>query len=112
MEKHGKLIRELRDKHGDTREELAQKLGMSESGLGKIERGERAVKIELLEEIAKLYNESLSYFYGKEEQIPSEIKEIGAEWITFAKEMKERELTPEQIKATLELIEKLNIGKK
>jgi transcriptional regulator with XRE-family HTH domain len=112
MKKYGMAIRKLREKHGDTRDDLAKKLGLSESGLGKYERGERSIKPEHLEQIAKLYDVSISYFFGEEGVLPQELKSVGAEWITFAKEMKEKELTPEQIKATLEFLDKMGITKK
>ena len=108
MTDFGTRIRELREANGDTRADLAEKLNMSVSGVGKIERGERGFKKELLKEISDIYGVPVSYFYGEEADLPAELKEIGIEWIRFAKEMKERELTPEQIKATLDLIARLN----
>jgi transcriptional regulator with XRE-family HTH domain len=112
MSRYGQIIRELREKNGDTREELANKLELSESGLGKYERDERRIKPELLKQIADLYNVKLSSLFGEEGVMPEELKNIGAEWITFIKEMKERNLTPEQIKATLEFLDKMGITKK
>jgi transcriptional regulator with XRE-family HTH domain len=112
MKRFGVRIKELREKNNHTREQLAKKIGLSESGLGKIERGERNFKPGLLEEIAKIYDVPVSYFYGEEGELPNELREIGVEWITFAKEMKEKKLTPEQIKATLELLETLGFNKK
>ena len=109
LNKYGKYIRAIREKNNDTLEELAKKLDMSFSTLGKYERGERKITPDLLEQVAQVYNVPLSYFYGEEGQLPPELKEIGVEWITFAKEMQERNLSPEQIKATLDLISKLNI---
>ena len=112
MDKYGQKIREIREKNNDTREQLAKKIGLSGSGLGKIERGERQAKPSLLEKISDLYEVPLSFFYGEETNIPKELKEIGVEWITFAKEMKERELTPEQIKSVLDMIRNLGLDKK
>lgn len=112
MKKYGIAIRKLREKHGDTRDDLAGKLGLSESALGKYERGERSIKPEHLEKIAKIYDVSISYFFGEEGVLPKEFKSMGVEWITFAKEMKEKQLTPEQIKATLEFLDKMGITNK
>lgn len=111
LRKYGNRIREIREKHGDTRQELANKVGLSESGLGKIERGERNFKPALLEEIAKIYDTPLSFFYGTEGDLPQELKEKGAEWIAFIDEMEERKLTPKQIKATLEFLDKMGFPK-
>ena len=107
MNKYGKYIREIREKNNDTLEDLAKKLDMSFSTLGKYERGERKITPELLEEVAEVYGVSLSYFFGEESDVPKELKNLGVEWITFAREMEERQLTPEEIKATLNLISKL-----
>jgi transcriptional regulator with XRE-family HTH domain len=112
MKKYGLAIRKLRERNGDTREDLANKLGMSESGLGKYERGERTIKPEFLEQVSQVYDVPLSYFFGEEGELPEELKEVGAKWITFIKEMEERQLTPEQIKATLEFLDKMGITKK
>lgn len=110
--KYGKAIRDLRLKNGDTIEQLANKLKITDSAMGKYERGERKVKPEFLEQIAEIYDVPVSFFYGEEVEIPKELKEVGVEWITFAKEMKEKNLTPEQIKATLALLENLSASKK
>jgi transcriptional regulator with XRE-family HTH domain len=112
MNKYGKRIREIREKHGHTRQELANKIELSESGLGKIERGERNFKPGLLEQIADIYETPLSFFYGMEGDLPLELKNKGVEWIRFIEEMEERNLTPEQIKATLEFLDKMGITKK
>lgn len=109
MKKYGFKIREIREKNNDTREELAKKLKISESALGKYERGERNIKPILLEKVAEIYDVPFSSLFGDEVDMPRELKELGVEWITFAKEMNEKNLTPEEIKATLELLEKLGI---
>jgi transcriptional regulator with XRE-family HTH domain len=56
-------VKKLRIENGDTIDTLAEKLEFSFRGLGKIERGERNVKIETLEEICKIYTTPLSYFF-------------------------------------------------
>jgi hypothetical protein len=40
------------------------------------------------------------------------LKEKGVEWVRFIDEMEERQLTPDQIKATLEFLDKMGITKK
>jgi transcriptional regulator with XRE-family HTH domain len=107
----GNKIRDLRNKNGDTLPELGKRLNFNYSNLSKIERGERSASVELLEQIAKVYDVKISYFFGEEGELPNELKEKGAKWISFVDEMEERQLTPEQIKATLEFLEKMGIGK-
>lgn len=110
--KYGRIIREIREKHGDTREELANKLNISESALGKYERGERKTQLDIIENVAKIYDVPLSSFFGEEGAVPPELKDKGAEWVRFIDEMEERQLTPDQIKATLEFLDKMGIIKK
>jgi transcriptional regulator with XRE-family HTH domain len=95
MNKYGLKIRKLRENNNDTLEDLAKKLNMTFSSLGKYERGERKITPELLETISDIYDVKISYFFEDEyvfTEPPTELKEIGAEWVTFAKDMKEKKL--------------------
>lgn len=112
MNNIGNKIRDLRTKNGDSLEELGKKLNFNYSNLSKIERGLRSPSVELIEQIAKLYDIKVSYFFGEEAEVPKELKAVGVEWITFAEEMEEKQLTPEQIKATIEFLDKMGLGKK
>ncbi len=113
----GKKIREIRMKNKDTLEQLGKKLNFNYSNLSKIEREIRTPSIELIEEIARLYDVPLSYFFGEEQEIPKELKEIGVEWITVAEELKEKmtaeeaktiaALTPDEIKAVINLVSQM-----
>lgn len=109
MEKYGKMIAEIRTKNGDTREDLAKKLNMSLSTFAKYERGERKVKPELLEKIAEIYNISVATFFGEEVELPEEFKKIGVKWMRVINEFEKRNLTPEQIEATVDFLEKMGL---
>lgn len=108
MKHLGNKVREIRQKHGHTLEELGDKLSFNPSNLSKIERGIRKPTIELIEQIAKLYDVPLSYFFGEEAEMPDELRELGAEWITFVEEMEEKNITPDEIKAIMEIMKKIN----
>lgn len=108
MKDISKKIKELRIKHGYTLEELGEKLNFNYSNLSKIERGVRKPTLELMEQLAKLYDVPLSYFFGEEREVPEALKKIGVEWVTFIEEMEEKEITPEEIKAIIEIMNKLN----
>jgi transcriptional regulator with XRE-family HTH domain len=112
MKDIGNKIRDLRNKNGDSLEELGKKLNFNYSNLSKIERGVRSPSLELLEQISKLYEVRISYFFGEEGTLPKELEERGAKWIAFGDKMEQRELTPEQIEATLEFLDKMGLGKK
>lgn len=113
----GSKIREIRIKNNDTLKDLGKKLNFNYSNLSKIEREVRTPSIELIEEIAKLYDVPLSYFFGQEQEIPKELKDIGVEWIAVAEELKEKmspeeaktiaALTPEEIKAVINLVSQM-----
>lgn len=49
-------LRQLRAQKHLTQEQMAEKIGMSKNGYGKIERGETQLKIEKLEQIANIFN--------------------------------------------------------
>lgn len=108
MNRYGSKIRELREKNGDTLEELAAKMNLTFSALGKYERGERKITAEFLEEIAKIYDVPLSYFFGEEKEVDEELKKIDFKWIAFSKQMEERNITPEELEALLNLYKKIN----
>lgn len=99
----GDKIRSLRTKRGDNLRQLAEKVGMTHGYLGKVERGEIRAKTELLEDIAQAYDMPISYFF---EEPPEELKRYGMEWVSFAEEMTEKNLTPDEIRAAIEIIEK------
>jgi transcriptional regulator with XRE-family HTH domain len=108
MNKYGKYIRKIREEHNDTLEDLAKKLDMSFSTLGKYERGERKITPELLEQVAEIYDAPMSYFFGEQLELPKELKEVGIEWISLIDELKDRELTPERIKKILDIVGELD----
>lgn len=52
-------IRELREQHNWTQEDIAEKLGLTRNGYAKIERGESTPSLERLDEIAQLFGVSV-----------------------------------------------------
>lgn len=60
-----KLMRQLK---GWSQEEVAHRLGMSNSGYGSIERGETDVNLSRLEEIAKIFEVDLAELFSLVEQ--------------------------------------------
>lgn len=108
MNRYGSKIREIREKNGDTLESLATKMNTHFSTLAKWERGERKITPEILEEVAKIYDIPVSYFFGEEKEISEEAKKMGVKWVTFIKGMEEQEITPEEIQALINLYKKVN----
>lgn len=108
MKNISEKIRDIRLKKGLTLEELGDKINFNYSNLSKIERGVRTPTLELLEKLAEFYDVPLSYFFGEEAKIPDELKKYGVEWITFVEEMTEKNITPDEIKAIMEILNKFN----
>ena len=58
-------IRDLREDHDMNQTELAQKLGMSQTGYSKYETGENDIPTGILITLARLYNTSIDYLLGE-----------------------------------------------
>lgn len=97
----GLKLRKLRDELGLSMREVGERIGIDHSYVGKIEKG-RIPSLNTLKKLCDFYGIQVSSLFGDEVEIPKELKEIGVEWITFAKEMKKRELTPDEVKAVME----------
>ena len=63
MKTHEK-VREMREKHQMTQEQMAEKLHLTPSSYAKLERGETAIKIERLQQIANIFNIDASELLG------------------------------------------------
>ena len=61
LKKSGKRIQQLRKNQSITLEELSEKLNITDSQLRRIEKGESGGSIDLLAEIAVMFNVSLDY---------------------------------------------------
>lgn len=62
-------IRELREKHHLTQEEMALKLNLSTTGYAKIERGETRLNIPRLEQIAEILDVDIMEFIADEKRV-------------------------------------------
>lgn len=75
----GKRIAKLRKERGLTQDQLAEKLNISTSNLGKLERGLQGVSIDLLVEISCFFGVSIDYILlGEEIQRQEVIADIDA----------------------------------
>jgi len=61
----GRRLRKLREKHGWTQVQMAERLGLDRSYLADVERGKRNVSIVNLEVISKGFGVSLSRLLSK-----------------------------------------------
>lgn len=57
-------IRDLREDHDMTQKQLAQLLGMSQTGYSKYETGENDIPTSILIKLASIYNTNIDYMLG------------------------------------------------
>ncbi len=60
-----KRIRDLREDHDKNQTEIAQMLGMSQTGYSKYETGENDIPTQILIKLARYYNTSIDYLLGE-----------------------------------------------
>ena len=58
-------IRDLREDHDLTQKQIAEMLGMSQTGYSKYETGENDIPTAVLIKLAKFYNTSIDYLLGE-----------------------------------------------
>ena len=77
MNKYGKRLKELREQRGYSQDELAKLLNTSRSRIGMYEQGRRQPDFEMQETIADLFNVTIDYLFGREEEkIKSELNKL------------------------------------
>ena len=59
------MLRAMREDHDWSQTELAQKLGMSQTGYPKYETGENDVPTAILIQLAEIYQTSVDYLLGR-----------------------------------------------
>ena len=61
-------IRDLREDHDLTQKQIAQMLGMSQTGYSKYETGENDIPTQVLIKLADFYQTSIDYLLGRTSQ--------------------------------------------
>jgi len=61
-------IRDLREDSDKTQSQIAQMLGMSQTGYSKYETGENDIPTTILIKLARYYNTSVDYLLGETDQ--------------------------------------------
>ena len=61
-------IRDLREDRDKTQTQIAQMLGMSQTGYSKYETGENDIPTTILIKLARYYNTSIDYLLGETDQ--------------------------------------------
>lgn len=63
-----KRVRDLREDSDKTQSQIAQMLGMSQTGYSKYETGENDIPTTILIKLARYYNTSVDYLLGETDQ--------------------------------------------
>ena len=74
QKKSGERIKVLRKAYGYTQEELADKLNISAGHIGKIETGSKGVSIDLMIDLAEIFQVSLDYLILGKESVQENLK--------------------------------------
>ena len=93
MNKYGQRLKELREKNGYTQETLAKMLNTSRSRIGMYEQGKRQPDFEMQEAIADLFNVSIDYLFGRENENKNAIDQL---YDALEYQMLINSLTPEE----------------
>jgi len=75
MKMVGEGIRHFRKLHGLSQEELANKAGVHETYIGKLERAEKVCSVEVLAKITNALDLSLAEFFGYVQPVSGEERE-------------------------------------
>lgn len=100
----GNKLKELRNEKNLSMRQVGEELGINYTYISKIEKG-YIPSMKLLKDICNIYDIEIKDLFGESQPVPKELKDIGVEWITFAKDMEEQEITPEKIKEYIKIIE-------
>ena len=103
----GDTLRKLRTDKNLTLRSVGEQLGYDYSYLAKVEKGKSQPSIDLLKQMAEFYNVEISYFFDNKISVPSELENIGVEWIALVNDLKEQDLTPDDVKDILDVVNKL-----
>jgi transcriptional regulator with XRE-family HTH domain len=102
----GQRLKELRMSKGYSMREVSSILGFDHSYLSRIEQG-YLPSMRMLKDMTELYGVEIGDLFGKQQEVPQELKDLNVEWISFAKEMEKEELSPEKVKKYIEIVKKL-----
>lgn len=100
MQNIGLEIKILREQKKVSGKELAERIGLSQSQMSRLEKGQRRIDTKILNRIAQALDVKPSYFFGEEEAEEDDynLREVDAEiGKIIRKRRHERHLTPEDL---------------
>ncbi len=113
----GNRIKQLRENKKMIQKDLAKKAGLSGSYVCELERAE-SCQTSTLELLCNSLGYSLAEFFSDESlnnesdyKLLGIIKEIGLDYLVFAKELKDQNISPDELRKTLNSLKALGLLK-
>jgi transcriptional regulator with XRE-family HTH domain len=113
-EDFGLRIKKARELYGKkvgvllTQAALARKIGVSRVYINDLEAGRNYPSLEVLQNLTSALDINLGFFDSvplEENEIPEELKKLGIQYLSVAQELKEKGLSPEEIRKLAEIAE-------
>lgn len=102
----GLKLKKLREDLGLSQREVARRINIDHSYIAKIEKG-KMPSLEKLKLLCGVYGIPIQSLFGDEIEIPDTLQKLGVEWAVFAKNMKKKKLTPEEVEKMVEIVRAL-----
>ena len=111
----GNRIKELRKEKSITQKELSEIIGLAHNTISAYESGQRDMSTDTIDKICNYFEVTADYLLGRSskkegvimDNIPQELRNIGIDYLTVTKELKEKGLTPENVRAIIDAFTKL-----
>lgn len=110
--KLGNKIKYLRQQNKLSTRQLAEKLGVSQAHISKMENDENLPSLPLLEKLSKVLEVHITYFFEDIEKVEriEKVSEEGIDYIALDKKIK-GDIDPEDIEKAIEFVKDLKNGK-
>jgi len=112
----GQKLRKLRKDRGLTIRELAKELNIGKTTVANYEKDARKPDYEMLKAFSEFYDVTVDYLVGRtsdpnlyiveKESLPKELQDIGIDYITMAKRMKDKKIPLEDIEKIIDILDK------
>lgn len=104
MKGFGERIRKYRKLKKFTQDDLGEKVGVTKSYVSKVESESTTPSLEMLVKIAETLEVDISDLLGGKKEPPTELKDLGADWIILGEELEKEGITPEQVKVWAQIV--------
>lgn len=113
----GNRIKQLRKEHNLTQNQFASLFGVYDSTISQYENGKREPEYNTVIKIANKFNVSIDWLLGRVENkdlvklevdnLPEQLRDVGVEYLMLAKEMREKEIPPKDVRKIIDAINAL-----